>query len=63
VLTVPELAAMLRLKPKSVYDLIARGEIPGIQRIGRAVRAHRPTVVAWLAGQNSDPRPRKRGVR
>jgi hypothetical protein len=62
-LTVPELAAVLRFKPKSVYALLARdaGAIPGCRKVGGAWRAHRATVLAWLAGQHSDARPQKRG--
>jgi predicted DNA-binding transcriptional regulator AlpA len=65
VLTVPELAALLRLKPKSVYALLSRDRdaIPGVRKVGGAWRAHRATVLAWLAGQNSDARQRQRGVR
>ena len=65
VLTVPELAALLRLKPKSVYALLSRepDAIPGVRKVGGAWRAHRATVLAWLAGQNSDARQRQRGVR
>jgi len=63
VLTVSELAGLLRLKTKTVYAMLSRdpGAIPGCRKIGGAWRAHRRTVVAWLAGQNSDARPRKRG--
>jgi hypothetical protein len=63
VLTVPELAVLLRLKPKSIYAMLARdaAAIPGLRKIGGAWRAHRATVVAWLAGQNSDAR--RRGAR
>ena len=65
VLTVPELAALLRFKPKSVYALLSRDPdaIPGVRKVGGAWRAHRATVLAWLAGQNSDARQRQRGVR
>lgn len=48
VMTVDELAALLRVNRKSVYEAIARGEIPGIRRIGRTVRASREAVLAWL---------------
>jgi excisionase family DNA binding protein len=47
-MTVDELAALLRVNRKSVYEAIARGEIPGIRRIGRTVRASREAVLAWL---------------
>jgi excisionase family DNA binding protein len=63
VLMVEELAALLRIEVKSTYDLLARGEIPGAVKVGRLWRIHRATVVAWLSGQISDPRPRKRGSR
>ncbi len=59
-LTVEETAALLRLAPKSVYDLISRGEVPGASKIGGAVRVHRPTLVASLSGQKSAQRSRRR---
>jgi excisionase family DNA binding protein len=48
VMTVDELAALLRVNRKSVYEAIARGEIPGVRRIGRTFRASREAVLAWL---------------
>jgi excisionase family DNA binding protein len=50
-LTVDELAALMRLNRKTVYDAIDKGEIPGAQRIGRSIRITRDTVVAWLKSQ------------
>ena len=49
VLTVPELAALLRVSLPTVYSAVKRGEVPGVVRIGRVVRLHRETVVAWMA--------------
>jgi hypothetical protein len=65
VLTVPELSVLLRLKTKSVYALLSRDPdaIPGCRKVGGAWRAHRATVLTWLAGQNRDARQRQRGVR
>lgn len=61
VLTVDELAALLRLDRKTVYAMVNRGEIPGVRRFGRTVRIHRDTVLRWLAdGQGQAPRPRRR---
>ena len=61
VLTVDELAALLRLDRKTVYSMVKRGEIPGVRRFGRAVRVHGPTVLQWLAdGQGQAPRSRRR---
>lgn len=60
-LTVPEIAALLRLAPKSIYKLVEEGALPGVRRVGRrAIRFYRPEVVAWLAtGQRSDSRKRR----
>ncbi len=49
VLTVAELAVLLRVNRKSVYAAIARGEIPGAFRVGHRVRVSRVAVDAWLA--------------
>ena len=48
-LTVDELAEFLRVERKTLYDAIARGELPGVRRIGRVIRISRSTVLAWLA--------------
>src|SRR5260221_14746925 len=40
-----ELARLLRVNRKTVYDAIARGEIPGVRRIGGTLRIHRETVL------------------
>lgn len=57
-LTVEEVAALLRLNAKSIYKLVDEGKLPGVRRIGRRVRFYRPELVAWLAGQES-ARPRR----
>jgi len=48
VLTVDELAEVFRVDRKTIYALIRRGEIPGVRRIGRAVRVHLNTALHWL---------------
>ncbi len=50
VLTVVELAAVLRLERKSVYALIARNEIRGVRRLGRSIRISRQAMLEWLRG-------------
>ena len=62
VLTVPELAALLRLDRKTVYACIKAGEIPGVRRVGRAIRVHRDQVLRWLAAGQARA-PRSRGTR
>lgn len=62
VLTVPEVAALLRVDRKTIYAMVQRGEIPGARRLGTAIRFSRATVVAWLA-QGQGRAPRSRGLR
>jgi excisionase family DNA binding protein len=60
VLTVDELATILRVERKTVYGAIARGEIPGVRRIGAILRVSRDAVLTWLAqGQGRVSRSRK----
>ena len=57
VLSVDELADVLRIERKTVYAAISRGEIPGVRRIGRTIRISRDAVLSWLAeGQGRVPR-------
>ena len=48
VMTVDELADLLRMNRKTLYEALSRGEIPGVKRIGRAYRISRPVVLRWL---------------
>lgn len=61
ILTVEEIAKLLRLNRKTVYEMVQRGEIPGVRLCGRAIRAHRDTVLRWLAdGQGRSARRKSR---
>jgi excisionase family DNA binding protein len=60
-LTVPELAAALRLKPAAVRALARRGEI-SFYRVGRALRFRSDDVEAFLARQRRPARS-ERGAR
>ena len=51
VMTPDEVAALLRLNRKTIYDLIRRGELPGARRFGRSIRVSRDAVLDWLRGQ------------
>lgn len=60
VLTVEELAMMLRINRKTLYAAIGRGEVPGVRRIGGTIRISRDAVIAWLAeGQGRVLRSRR----
>lgn len=48
-MTVDQLAARLGINRKTAYDKVKTGEIPGVKRLGRIFRVHRPTIEQWLA--------------
>lgn len=58
VLTVDELASLLRVDRKTAYAAVTRGDVPGVRRLGRTIRVHREAVMAWLRDGQA---PRKRG--
>ena len=60
VLLVPEAAAFLRLNVKTLYKLIEERKVPHIRLTPRRIRLRRSTLVAWLAGQESDPKKGRR---
>jgi excisionase family DNA binding protein len=43
-----ELAELLRLNRKTIYEAASRGEIPGAIRVGRVLRFRRDAVLAWV---------------
>jgi excisionase family DNA binding protein len=49
-LTVPELAKLLALSPKTIYEMTAGGHIP-YYRIRGSIRFDPVHVAAWLRGQ------------
>ncbi len=50
-LTVPQAAQYLGIKNTKAYELAARNELPGLVRIGRLVKVHKPTLDRWLEDQ------------
>lgn len=53
-LTVPETARLLRIGRNTVYELVARGELPAV-RLGRVIRIPRRRLLAWLECQANGP--------
>jgi excisionase family DNA binding protein len=49
VLTVEEIADLMRIDRKTAYTAIANGEIPGVRRLGRCIRVSRDIFLQWLA--------------
>lgn len=61
VLTVEEVAELMRVDRKTAYAAIAEGGIPGVRRIGRCIRISRDELLRWLAeGQGNIPKGRRR---
>jgi excisionase family DNA binding protein len=47
-LTVPEVADVLRTSPKAIYAMVERGQLPGVVRLGRRVLVHRAILLDFL---------------
>lgn len=46
-----EVARLLNVSDSKAYLLMVSGEIPGVVRLGRCLRVHRPTLEKWIAAQ------------
>jgi excisionase family DNA binding protein len=49
-LTVRDLAAMLQVGTRTIYNLSAAGKLPAPLKIGGSVRWERVVIDTWLAG-------------
>jgi excisionase family DNA binding protein len=47
-LTADETAALLRTSRTAIYAMVARGQLPGIVRIGRRVLFRRLDLIRWI---------------
>ena len=52
ILTVEEVAELLKIPRSSVYKLAQEGKLPA-QKVGRHWRFYRPTLLRWISGQIS----------
>lgn len=62
VLTVEEVADLMRIDRKTAYAAIAEGAVPGVRRVGRCIRVSRDVLLQWLAdgqGGRIDQRRRR----
>jgi excisionase family DNA binding protein len=58
-LTVDEVARLhLRTSKKAIYDMVSRGQLPGVTRVGRRLLFRREELVAWLEERRA-PSPRR----
>lgn len=54
-ITVTEAARLLRVNRKTLYEAIARREVPGVVRLGRVIRIQRDAMLRWYEGQSRSP--------
>jgi excisionase family DNA binding protein len=59
ILTVEEVADLMRIDRKTAYAAIACGEVPGVRRIGRCIRISRDVLLRWL--EHSEAKSAMRG--
>ena len=60
VITVEELAELLRVNRDTVYKAVSQGKVPGARRIGRTIRISRNAVLDWLNGKDHAPHSSRR---
>lgn len=51
-MTVTEVADLLRVSTKAVYDMVRRGQLPGARKVGGSWRFHRDKLLDWIAGES-----------
>ena len=56
-LTTKQVASLLHVKERKIYDLAAAGEIPGTRALGKWL-FDRQAIYAWLDGHNNSGEPR-----
>ena len=49
-LTVQEAAAVLRVNHKTLRETIRLEQVPGVVRLGRAIRLNRSALLGWSTG-------------
>jgi len=59
-LTVDEAADLLRVNRKTLYESIRLGQVPGVVRIGKALRIRRAALVESRPGKGRGPDDRCR---
>ena len=56
VLTIKEVAVLLKISERTVYAMAKEGRLPGAVKVGGSWRVLRPKLMAWLdAGGDAAP--------
>src|SRR5689334_12463383 len=54
-MTVDELATLMRVNRKTIYAMISAEQLPGVRYMGSHIRIVRDVVVSWLRGEARAP--------
>jgi excisionase family DNA binding protein len=54
--TVEEAATFLRVNRKTVYEAVRSNQLPGVVRLGKAIRIGRAALREWIRGRSVPPR-------
>jgi excisionase family DNA binding protein len=52
-LTVPDVAELLRTTPAAIYSMKERGQLPGVTQVGRRVLFRSDKLVDWLRQESA----------
>ena len=58
ILKAAEVASLLRIDRKTLYEAVQRDEIPGAFRVGRCLRFHRDAVLIFAGQGRLVPNPK-----
>jgi len=53
-ITVKEVAALLKYDPNTIYRKARKGEIPGLRRFGGGIRFVKSVVIGWRERRHID---------
>ena len=55
-LTTDDIAEIVHQHPMTIYRKARAGEIPGVVKLGRAIRFKESSIKEWIAAGESDPK-------
>lgn len=61
ILTLPEVATLLRLSEKTAYRLAAEGQLPGF-KVGGSWRFRRVDIEAWIDQKKDEAKGAEKGL-
>jgi excisionase family DNA binding protein len=59
IMTIQEVATLLRISERTIYAMATEGRLPGAVKVGRSWRVLRPKLIAWLEENSASPPSRR----